>query len=51
MNINPNDLDELEDFISDVLMDSMDIDWTSRQGARAILRALEREELVIVRKS
>jgi hypothetical protein len=34
------DRDELEDLIADAIGDSMDMDWTSRDGARAVVRAL-----------
>jgi hypothetical protein len=33
--------EELEDEIADVLTDSLDMDWTGRIGARAILRWAE----------
>lgn len=35
--------DELEDLIADAIADSMDVDWNSRTGARAVVRALRRE--------
>lgn len=34
---------DLEDFIAEAIDDSMDMDWSSRWGARAILRNLKEE--------
>lgn len=45
MNIDPQ---ELEDLIADAIMDSLDVDWGSRDGARAVVRALEREGWAVV---
>jgi hypothetical protein len=41
---------KMEDYtqdIADVLSDSFDMDWTANDGARAIIRWLDRENLVI----
>lgn len=32
--------EELTDLISDAITDSLEMDWTSRDGARAVVRAL-----------
>jgi hypothetical protein len=32
--------DEIEDLITDAISDSMDMDWTARDGARQIMREL-----------
>jgi hypothetical protein len=39
--INPADWSDLEDDLSDVISDSMDMDWTSRIGARAVVEFLK----------
>jgi hypothetical protein len=36
------DKEEFEDFLSDTIDDSMDMDWNSRMGARQIIYELER---------
>ena len=41
---------ELEDLIADAIRDSLDENWTARDGAQAVLRELERENLVIVKR-
>ena len=33
--------EDLEDLLSDAIDDSIDMDWTGRCGARAIIRRLE----------
>lgn len=33
---------DLEDDIADVISDSMDMDWTSRDGARAVVEYLKK---------
>ena len=40
---------ELEDVISDAISDSMDMDWTSGIGARAVVAALIKENLVRIK--
>lgn len=40
-------IDEVEDAISDAIGDSMDMDWTYRDGAKAILSAFAREGWVV----
>lgn len=42
------DSDELVDFFEEAISDSMDIDWTSRTGAKAVVRALRKANLQIV---
>jgi hypothetical protein len=44
---NPADWEEIEDFFSDTISDSLDMDWTSRDGAKALVRALQEEGLVL----
>jgi hypothetical protein len=45
------DRQDLEDLIADAIGDSMDIDWTYRDGARAVIRALEEDGILKVRES
>jgi hypothetical protein len=45
---NPSDWEEIEDFFSDTLTDSFDMDWTGRDGAKALIHALQEEGLQIV---
>lgn len=40
----PHDWSEYEDDIADAISDSMDMDWTSRDGARAVVRFLNKWE-------
>jgi hypothetical protein len=40
------DRDELTDLISDAISDSMDMDWSYRDGARAVVAALIEEGIV-----
>lgn len=40
---------DLEDLMADAINDSLDMDWNGRDGARAVMRALADEGLVIVR--
>ena len=40
------DRQELEDLISDAIQDSFEMDWNSRDGARAVVRALEEGKVV-----
>lgn len=40
--------EELEDLIADAITDSLDMDWTSRDGARFVLRELADHGLHIV---
>lgn len=42
------DAQDLHDLISDAIGDSMDMDWTYSDGAKAIIRAFEREGLVVM---
>ncbi|WP_337846783.1 hypothetical protein [Sphingomonas sp.] len=42
----PLDQQELEDVIADAITDSMDMDWTSTIGAKAVVRALQQEGVV-----
>lgn len=42
--------EELIDLIADAIDDSLDMDWVSTDGAKSVLRALEREGYVIVEK-
>lgn len=42
------DTQDLRDLISDAIGDSMDMDWTYSDGARSIIRAFEREGLVVM---
>ena len=44
------DNEELIDLIADAIDDSLDMDWLSTDGAKSVLRALEREGYVIVEK-
>lgn len=34
--------EEIEDMLSDAIDDSLDMDWTSRLGARSIMRELDK---------
>ncbi len=36
------DWSDLEDEIAEAITDSMDMDWTSRDGARAVVRLLKK---------
>lgn len=40
------DQQEIEDLIAEAIDDSMDMDWTSRDGARAVFNALYAEGLL-----
>ena len=40
MTVQPDFWSEYEDEIADAIADSMDVDWTSRDGARAVVRLL-----------
>jgi hypothetical protein len=40
------DRQDLEDMIADAIGDSMDMDWTYRDGARAVIRALEEDGIL-----
>ncbi len=40
------DRQDLEDRITDAISDSFDMDWTARDGARAVVKALEDEGIV-----
>lgn len=42
------DNEELIDLIADAIDDSLDMDWVSTDGAKSVLRALEREGYEIV---
>lgn len=42
------DTQDLRDLISEAIGDSMDMDWTYSDGARSIIRAFEREGLVVM---
>ncbi len=42
------DPQELEDMIAEAIDDSLDMDWTGRIGAKAVLAMLEREGMAIV---
>lgn len=44
------DNEELIDLIAEAIDDSLDMDWLSRDGAKSVLRALEREGYEIVEK-
>ena len=44
------DKDELTDLISDAISDSMDMDWSSRDGARAVVAALIKENIVRIKQ-
>lgn len=35
------DEEEFEDFLTDAIVDSIDMDWTGRIGAKAVIRALK----------
>ena len=39
---------DLEDLLTDAINDSLDMDWTGRDGARAIIRMLAEEGLAVV---
>jgi hypothetical protein len=49
--LNPADPQELEDFLDEAINDSIDMDWTSRVAAQAVIREMEREGLCLVRAS
>lgn len=40
------DRDDLTDIISDAISDSLDMDWTSTDGARSVVKALVKEGIV-----
>lgn len=42
----PHDREELTDLIQQAISDSLDMDWTSRDGARAVVRALQEAGIV-----
>jgi hypothetical protein len=42
------DRDELTDLISDAISDGMEMDWQARDGARAVVAALIKENIVRV---
>lgn len=42
-----SDHQDIEDLIADAIGDSIDMDWTSRDGAKAVVKALEEEGLTI----
>ena len=44
-----DDEDDLEDMIDEAISDSLDVDWTSRDGAKAVLRALEEAGFVVIK--
>lgn len=44
----PIDPKELEDLIADAIADSLDVDWSHRDGARAVMRALASEGWAVV---
>ena len=44
------DNEELIDLIADAIEDSLDMDWRSTDGAKSVLRALEREGYEILEK-
>ncbi len=39
--------EDIEDLVADAISDSMDIDWTARDGAREIMRQLAENGLHI----
>lgn len=41
----PLDREEIEDFLADAITDSLDMDWDTRDGAKSILRAVEKQGL------
>jgi hypothetical protein len=41
---------DIEDLLSDAIGDSFDMDWTARDGAKAVLAALKREGLLVAAK-
>lgn len=51
MDSRADDDDDLEDMIDEAINDSLDVDWTSRDGAKAVLRALEEAGMEIVKKA
>lgn len=42
--------EELIDLIADAIDDSLDMDWVSTDGAKSVLRVLEREGYEILEK-
>ena len=46
--IDLSDSQEVEDWLDEVIGDSIDMDWTSRVGAKAILRAMDREGFAFI---
>lgn len=42
--------EDLEDLIAEAIGDSMDVDWTYRDGARAVIRALEEDGIIACRE-
>lgn len=46
---NTNDPQDIEDFFYEAISDSIDMDWTSRVGANAVVRELEKAGLKVVR--
>ena len=45
------DNEELIDLIAEAIDDSLDMDWVSTDGAKSVLRALEREGYEIVERA
>lgn len=45
-----NTLAELEDLINDAIADSLDMDWTPKQGAKGVIAVLQREGYVVVQR-
>lgn len=41
------DQDDIEDLISAAIGDSLDMDWSARDGAKAVMRALQNEGLLL----
>lgn len=42
------DKQDLEGLISDAIADSLDVDWTSRDGARAVVQALVDDGIIVL---
>lgn len=40
--------EDIEDLMADAISDSMDMDWTARDGARAVQSELDRNGLSVV---
>ena len=48
--LNLSDPQEVEDFLSDAITDSMDMDWNGQCGAMSIMAAMEKDGICFARE-